>query len=408
VQVELPLGHERTLNGLWSAARAGRLGHALLLAGPSGIGKWSVAQALALGLLCQSGPGPACGACGSCRRALAAGAAGSHPDLFLLDAVELELETIPIDWFAPRDSSPPERVDSFLALKSAERGWRPVLIREAERMSEAAQNALLKRLEEPALGDLFVLVSAHPSRLLPTIHSRCVRVACAALAPELAIRVASAHGLAPELAAELARWSAGSPGGMLELEREGAPQWRALWSALLAGELDAAQAAAQARAIEGEYAGKTPAARERARARRGLELALELLADALRVGAGAALEPLRHGDLGEVLRDCAPARSPALGGWMFEELLDIARELERNLPPETLLVRAALVMARNAPAGAARLRTSDSGPLRSGARPAASAALQPAARRARAKAGAGASKAAPETEGEDEGSEEAP
>jgi len=397
VQAELPLGHERTLSGLWSAARAGRLGHALLFVGPAGVGKWRAAQALALGLLCERGPGAACGACGSCKRALADGAAGSHPDLFLLDSVELELETIPIDWFAPRESSPPERVDSFLALKSAESGWRPVLVREAERMSEAAQNALLKRLEEPALGDLFVLVSAHPSRLLPTIHSRCVRVACAPLEPELAMRVAAQHGLAPELAPQLARWSAGSPGGMLELEREAAPQWRALWTAVLAGELDAAEAAAHARAIEGEHAGKTPAARERARARRGLELALELLADALRAGAGAPLAQLRHGDLGEDLLACAPARSPALGARMFEELLDIARELERNLPPETLLVRAALTLARGAPARA-----------RSAARLASSGAARPAPRATRAKASVAATKAAAAGEDEDEGSAEEP
>lgn len=393
MQVELPLGHERTLSGLWSAARAGRLGHALAFVGPSGIGKWRAAKALALGLLCENGPGPACGACGSCRRALGAGAAGSHPDLFLLDAVELELETIPIDWFAPRESSPPERVDSFLALKSAERGWRPVLVREAERMSEAAQNALLKRLEEPALGDLFVLVSAHPSRLLPTIHSRCVRVGCEPLAPELAMRVAIENGLARELGAQLARWSAGSPGGMLELAREAAPQWRALWTAVLAGELEPAEAAAHARAIDGEHAGRTPAARERARARRGLELALELLADALRAGAGAPLEALRHGDWGEELRSCAPARSPALGAWMLEELLELTRGLERNLPPETLLVRAALVLARGAPA-----RPSGTAP-----RAGSFAAPRPAAR---GKARAGAAKVAESNEGEGEGSAE--
>ena len=87
------LGHGELLEGLFRAARAGRLGHALLFHGPEGVGKFLAAHELARGLLCERGPAPACGSCAACRWL----AAGSHADLFVIDALEEGEEQILVD-----------------------------------------------------------------------------------------------------------------------------------------------------------------------------------------------------------------------------------------------------------------------------------------------------------------------
>ena len=87
-----PVGHGSLLEGLWSAARARRLSHALLFTGPEGVGKFLAARALAWGLLCAAGPGRPCGRCGPCKRF----AAESHADVFVIDADSEEEEQIKI------------------------------------------------------------------------------------------------------------------------------------------------------------------------------------------------------------------------------------------------------------------------------------------------------------------------
>ncbi|MBM3978422.1 MAG: AAA family ATPase, partial [Planctomycetes bacterium] len=191
--LEVPRGHEELVRGLWRAARARKLAHFLLLRGPDGCGKWLAARWLAAGLLCARGPGEPCGACGPCRRV----AAGSHADLLELDPLRAEVERIPVAWVSGGEDAPREFIESFLALKSAEGGWRIVLLREAARMAHGqnhAQNALLKTLEEPAPGTLLVLETARPDRLLPTILSRALVIECAAPGLELTRELLSARG----------------------------------------------------------------------------------------------------------------------------------------------------------------------------------------------------------------------
>ena len=75
------IGHELVLEGLWRAARAKRLAHALCFVGPEGVGKFLSAERLALGLVCARGIGAPCGTCGPCKRAQS----DSHPDIFVID-----------------------------------------------------------------------------------------------------------------------------------------------------------------------------------------------------------------------------------------------------------------------------------------------------------------------------------
>ncbi len=142
--------------------------HAYLLHGPAGIGKRQLAESLAHLLLCQQPQGlVACGRCKSCLLL----AAGTHPDLFELKPSE-DRKSVGVDDVR-------ELIE--FVCKTAQLGGRKlVLLAEppAEEMTLAASNALLKSLEEPSRDTVLLLLSHQPSRLLPTIKSRCVQQAC--------------------------------------------------------------------------------------------------------------------------------------------------------------------------------------------------------------------------------------
>lgn len=337
--LELPRGHEELVRGLWRAAHAGRLAHFLLLCGPDGCGKWLAARWLAAGLLCARGPGDPCGACGPCRRV----AAGSHADLLVLDPLAAEVERIPVAWVnGAGDDAPREWIENFLALKSAEGGWRVVLLREAARMAHGqnhAQNALLKTLEEPAPGTLLVLETARPDRLLPTIKSRAHVLACRAPGAAVTLDVLAAHGHRGAAAELAARWSGGAPGAALELVARNAHAARAILLDVLAGKRRALDAQRELWELEMELGAGTDRARDRERAAWLLAQARGLALDAWRAGAGAPLDTLVHGDLGGALVATWPARRPLLAEQRLHALARAAVDVGANLAPEHALER---------------------------------------------------------------------
>lgn len=180
-----------------------RLPHGLLLKGAKGIGKFDLAMKFAQGLLCRhpDDMGFACGQCPSCHWF----AQGSHPDFCLLQpaiqAVEMlqsdETGAIPVSaWTrriadesleeqARKDKKPGKEITvdhvrglaGYFGMSAHQGGKRIVVIYPAEAMNNNAANALLKNLEEPPPGLLFILVSHKPQQLLPTIRSRCLSFA---------------------------------------------------------------------------------------------------------------------------------------------------------------------------------------------------------------------------------------
>src|SRR5262245_45965576 len=165
------------------ARRLERLPHALLVYGPRGVGKLALAERISQLLLCE-GPAPRpCGACDACRWYLG----GNHPDFRRVEPEALAKEPLvePGEEAPARKSKAPSiviRIDQirelagFLYTKSHRGRLRIVLLHPADEITEDAATALLKGLEEPPAGAVFILVSHRPAQLLPTIRSRCVSI----------------------------------------------------------------------------------------------------------------------------------------------------------------------------------------------------------------------------------------
>ena len=217
------IGHGAAEGVFLDAVESGRTAHAWLLTGPRGIGKATLARRMAARVLAgddgQSAlfeapaeswePSPS-------NPATVKVAHGTHPDLMIVArTAEEEGGRVPkeIGVAAIR------RVGGFLRLTPAEGGWRAVIVDSADDMNRNAANALLKVLEEPPGDVLLVLVSHAPHGLLPTIRSRCRRLALSPLSAEDTGAVLAAHvaDAEPDDLALAARLSEGCPGRGIDL-----------------------------------------------------------------------------------------------------------------------------------------------------------------------------------------------
>jgi DNA polymerase-3 subunit delta' len=227
--------HEKTWKqlGEWRD----RLPHALLLSGRRGIGKFDLARAFAESLLCES-PVPsraACGSCPACRWM----AQGNHPDFREIRPQALAGEEGGGEGEAGGSGKKkPSRqitidqiraLDDFLHVGTHRQGARVVLLHPAEAMNRNTANSLLKSLEEPIPSTLFLLISDDQERLLPTIRSRCQRLALPLPDPALARAWLKAAGVG-----EAARWLALAGNAPLLAVELASGDERALLEALLA------------------------------------------------------------------------------------------------------------------------------------------------------------------------------
>ena len=201
------------LGELSRSFQAGSVVHAFLIHGDEGCGKKTLAQTMSMTLHCTGEGEKPCLECGPCRRMLM----GVHPD-----HIEVASDSSVISVKMVRD------LIDRLTEKPYEGGWRTVIIHDAEKMNEAAQNALLKTLEEPDGRTAFFLLTAHPEGLLATIRSRCRPVFMPRLSEEVIASELIGRGMSEGRARYAARLSQGVMGRAIALCREDDPYfaWR--------------------------------------------------------------------------------------------------------------------------------------------------------------------------------------
>jgi len=155
------LGNEDLKKRLYSSFRSGKHSHCYLVCGPEGSGKRTLASLMAQALQCEETSAP-CGRCNICRKI----GAGIHPDVITID--DTERKTVSVDLIRQMQE------DAFVHPNEGKR--KIYVIPRAQDMTENAQNALLKLIEEPPSYAVFLLLTTNADRLLPTVRSRSVQL----------------------------------------------------------------------------------------------------------------------------------------------------------------------------------------------------------------------------------------
>src|SRR5256885_4691749 len=203
-------GHHRVIDLLRRAVSGGTLPPSLLFSGPAGVGKRLTALAVAQTLNCLEGSGvpgfDACGQCSACLRI----ARGVHPDVLFVE---------PGDSGAIKIDQVRDIVDRA-AYRPFEGTRRVVVIDQADVLVQAAQSALLKTLEEPTPSSVFILVTARPDTLLPTVRSRCPQLRFRPLSTEDIAAVLMARGHSERDARAVAATADGSLGHALQADAD--------------------------------------------------------------------------------------------------------------------------------------------------------------------------------------------
>ncbi|HEY6074018.1 MAG TPA: DNA polymerase III subunit delta' C-terminal domain-containing protein [Anaerolineales bacterium] len=194
-------GHEWAVNLLRRHVANGETRHAYLFAGPTGVGRRTLAMKFAQALLCTKPPAPgeSCGECRDCKMA----AAMRHPDLAIVAPVVRD-GTIKVEQV--------REAQSLIYLKPYQSRFRISLFLDFQQATIPAQNAMLKTLEEAPAHAILILVANEPEQLLPTIVSRCevLRLRPAGV-PEVE-RMLEGEGVAPEKSRLLAHIGDGRAG----------------------------------------------------------------------------------------------------------------------------------------------------------------------------------------------------
>ncbi|HVG71769.1 MAG TPA: DNA polymerase III subunit delta' [Vicinamibacterales bacterium] len=291
------IGHRRLVTLLSRAIAHETLPPSLLFAGPHGVGKRRTAVAVAETINCQATldapplPRDACGECASCRRI----ARGVHPDVLIVEPGDLG--SIKIEQV--RD------VVDRAGYRPFEGRRRVVIIDDADAMVDAAQNALLKTLEEPPQASIFILVSAMPDALLPTVLSRCQRLRFGELsAAEITEALMRDHKYDETEARAAAVDADGSIGRALSALSDDVTEARAMAHRVLeqaVRQADPGRRIDLAREVTPSTGGKTSGA-ERERLAACLRALASLLRDIGLVGAQGDAAVLANADLAPQLR----------------------------------------------------------------------------------------------------------
>jgi len=213
------VGHERQKAVLRGGIERDAVGNAYLFFGPPGVGKGAAALQFARALLCLSEGGDACGECSSCRCTTA-----GHPDLHVV-APEKGKKILKIDQI--------RAMQHLLALSPSLGRRKVAVIDPAEAVNVSSANSLLKILEEPPKGTVFLLVAANQGALPATVLSRCRKVSFGQLDEGEVREVLLREGWGEAEATAAAGLSEGSPGLAMSVESDAWKKGLAVLEALL-------------------------------------------------------------------------------------------------------------------------------------------------------------------------------
>lgn len=157
------IGHEQIKEHFNNAIKTHKVSHAYILAGETGMGRKSLANAFALTLLCEQGRMEPCMECHACRQVLS----GSHPDLIYVG--HEKPGSIGVDDIR-------KQINDTIMVRPYSSSYKIYIVDEAEKMTVQAQNALLKTIEEPPSYAVIILLTTNQEAFLPTILSRCIQL----------------------------------------------------------------------------------------------------------------------------------------------------------------------------------------------------------------------------------------
>lgn len=215
------IGNEPVKDYFSTAIADGQVSHAYLLAGEAGLGRKTLARAVAMTLQCESEGERPCGVCTSCRMIQA----GTHPDVRFV--THEKPGTISVDDVR-------RQIVSDAAIRPYKGPWKIYIMDEAEKMNPQAQNALLKTIEEPPSYVILFLITSSAEAMLETIASRCIRLSLRPLADSVIREKLAERGTSGEDADVAAAFARGNLGRALALAAsEKFEQMRAILLGLL-------------------------------------------------------------------------------------------------------------------------------------------------------------------------------
>ena len=353
------IGNQSAVELLRGMMARDRLPHALLLSGPTGVGKYTLAQMLAKALQClDQEKVREFDFCGHCRRCRSLALADdrraavehaeeerekltrrpreiplviqNHPDVLLLPP------NGPLRLFQIEQARHLKEALTFLPSSGRKKIF---LLPDVERMDAAASNALLKSLEEPPPYAILLLTTSSESSLLPTIRSRCVTIWLGPLPRQQVVSFLEKAGAGTPGERELrAAFSKGSPGLALRMDLERTLSLRDSLLAVLQSGL--------ARRDFAELFRKTQKlSREKEKLENLLDVLYSLFQDILHIETKAGGEPLRNADRPKALMQIS--RSVGAGGVAaaVAALGNLERNLRRNVSMQIALEAFAVSLA---------------------------------------------------------------
>ncbi|GBD19171.1 DNA polymerase III subunit tau [bacterium HR27] len=330
------LGHDRVVRILARALQTGQVHHAYLFVGPSGIGRTTLAYALASALLCEAPlPERPCGHCRACERV----ARRVHPDVtrIALEQEREEAKLISIDQIREFRAS--------LSLHPLEGAWRIAIVDDAQHLSRDAADALLKTLEEPPPYAVLILIAEDAHALPETIRSRCQIFHLSPLPSPVVEEALCRRGVSRERAARIATLVRGRIAEAFRLAADEAAlsRYEQQLAEVIAAMSEPLATIGFVRRLTEQYRrGKRVAVRQT------LQLAAELWRDALWLAADQAA-PIAHEEARAALQ--ALARRRGLSGTLaaLEATLQGLADLEANVQARLALDALAVIWTEQTP-----------------------------------------------------------